>query len=60
MLFADGEVGVEAVRKVLEKESHTINNKNVDVKKAIPHAVHQVSVAKGASSRIVPRGHANL
>ena len=34
----------DAVDRVLEAGSHTIDNKTIDTKKAIPHDVHQVSL----------------
>ena len=33
----------EAVQKVLDNIPHTIDGRQVDAKKAIPHAIHQVS-----------------
>ena len=33
----------ESVRKVLEAGEHTLDERTIDVKKAIPHAQHQVS-----------------
>lgn len=33
----------EAVQKVLDSIPHTIDGRQVDAKKAIPHAIHQVS-----------------
>lgn len=32
-----------AVQKVLDTTPHTIDGRQVDTKKAIPHAIHQVS-----------------
>ena len=32
----------ESVEKVLEGGKHTLDNRDIDVKKAIPHAQHQV------------------
>lgn len=34
----------EAVQRVMDEVPHTIDGRQVDAKKAIPHAIHQVSV----------------
>ena len=39
VVFSDG----EAVAKVLSTAPHTIDGRQVDAKKAIPHQIHQVS-----------------
>ena len=38
-MFADG----EGAQGALESVPHTIDGRQVDVKKAIPHQIHQVS-----------------
>lgn len=40
MMFQD----VSGMDKTLAKKEHYIDNRSVDVKKAIPHAIHQVCV----------------
>ena len=38
-----------AVKKVLDQTDHALDGRAIDVKKAIPHAVHQVSKVSSAS-----------
>ena len=37
----------EAVQHVMDEVPHTIDGRQVDAKKAIPHAIHQVGVVRG-------------
>ena len=36
----------EAVQRVMDEAPHTIDGRQVDAKKAIPHAIHQVGVVR--------------
>lgn len=36
----------EAVQRVMDEVPHTIDGRQVDAKKAIPHAIHQVGMVE--------------